>query len=226
MGSYDRLPFTNTRPCAGTRFLLTVPRFLFAARVFPREAPFLPPHPEPDGDHRRLHNGGLCALSEWQTCPYKLLGTPHPPPHATQTTRLHYRAFFFSLFGSSVPWFTRQTDMTKDLSDRTSDYWAGMSWRGSSDKSVWFYPHDDLLFITSGGGVSCVIRRAVENAHYGSPLPVIDSPVFITVYFSQYMSVFPVSSWTAGRTWPSLVTWDCKYLQIRTALSWVMNAFA
>ena len=152
MGSYDRLPFTNTRPCAGTRFLLTVPRFLFAARVFPREAPFLPPHPEPDGDHRRLHNGGLCALSEWQTCPYKLLGTPHPPPHAAQTTRLHYRAFFFSLFGSSVPWFTRQTDMTKDLSDRTSDYWAGMSWRGSSDKSVWFYPHDDLLFITSGGG--------------------------------------------------------------------------
>lgn len=70
-----------------------------------------------------------------------------------------------------------------------------------------------------GGGMSCVIRRAVENAHYGSPLPVIDSPVFITVYFSQYMSVFPVSSWTAGRTWPSLVTWDCKYLQIRTALS-------
>lgn len=51
--------------------------------------------------------------------------TPHPTRH--KQLDCITGLFFFSLFGSSVPWFTRQTDMTKDLSDRTSDYWAGMS---------------------------------------------------------------------------------------------------
>lgn len=57
-------------------------------------------------------------------------------------------------------------------------------------------------FLSRSGGMGCVIRRADEKARYGLPLLVIDSPVFIIMYFSQNMSVFPQARGRPGRTSP------------------------
>lgn len=108
---YDRMPFTNTSSTQVSFYTYCPASCLLHVFLFGRPRSATPPWS--DGDLRRLHNGGLCALSEWQTCPYKLLGTPHPHP-ATQTHKqLGCITGFFRLLGSSVPWFTRQTDMTK-----------------------------------------------------------------------------------------------------------------
>lgn len=151
---------------------------------------------------------------------------PSPPPRDTntQTTRLYYR-FFFVFLGAVFHGLRGRQTWRKGLSDRTSDYRTGMSWRGSSDKSVWFHPGDDLLSITFRWDGLCNQKSWWEGS-----LRLASARNWLTcfhyyVFFTEHECV-STSSWTAWTHWPSLVTWDCKYLQIRTVLSWVMNAFA
>ena len=141
---YDRMPFTNTSSTQVSFYTHSPASCLLHVFLFGRPCSATPPWP--DGDHRRLHNGGLCALSEWQTCPYKLLGTPHPHPGTQTHKQLDCITVFFLFLGAVFHGLRGRQTWRKGLSDRTSDYWTGMSWRGSSDKSVWFHPGDDLLF--------------------------------------------------------------------------------
>ena len=134
----------NTLPCSLVLSIQT--NFLFAARVFIREAP-LPPHPDPMGTTDSSTMGTVCAL--WMT---DLSIQANPPPHPSyppylshthiQTTGLHNRQPKAVIsFGCSVPWFIRQTDTVRifvikcQITEQECLHWKQ---RGCFDNTNWW----------------------------------------------------------------------------------------
>lgn len=120
---YDQTPFINARP-RSSRFILTA-LLPVCSTCFYLGGPHATP-PRPDVDHRHLHNGDCVHPLNDRPVHTSYKEPPQSPTHYTHIKN-NWAAWQIFFFGSSVPWFIRQTDMTKDLSHQTSDCWARMS---------------------------------------------------------------------------------------------------